>query len=117
MLAIAAFLLRELGWRGAAVFSVFGAAVFLSFLADGLSEGTRGIGRIAELGGVTELCGEVMKVLGTSYVFGIASDICSDLGEKTVATVLITVGRVEIFVIILPYFIKIAQYAAGLIGG
>jgi stage III sporulation protein AD len=116
LLGIAAFLLRELGWRGAAAFSVFGAAVFFTFLADGLSDVAGGISRISELGGMTELAGQIMKILGASYIFGIASDICADLGEKTVASVLVAVGRVEIFLIALPYFIKIAEYAVGLVG-
>lgn len=117
LLAIAAYLLRELGWRGAIAFSVFGAAVFLSFLADGLKDAVGGITRVAEASGTLTLAGEILKVLGASYVFGIASDICRELGEKTTASALLAVGRVEIFLISMPYFIKIAEYAVGLVLG
>ena len=115
--SVAAFLLREMGWRGAVAFSLFGAAVFLSFLSDGLGELGRGIGEIVSVAGVSEIAGEILKIVGASYVFGISSDICQDLGERTLSTALVTVGRVEILLIALPYFIRITRSAVELVGG
>ena len=116
VIGIAAFLLREMGWRGAVAFSVFGAAALLSFLSDGLSKFIDGVYEIGTLGGISEITKDILKVVGASYVFGISADICSELGEKALSTALTSVGRVEIFLISMPYFMGIVKSAVGLVG-
>ena len=116
VVAVSGFLLREMGWRGAVAFSVLSAVVFFSFLSDGLSRLGASVSALAKLGGVGTVAKEILKLTGVSYVFGVCSDICADLGEKTVSSALEVVGRVEILLICMPYFIKIAEYAVGLVG-
>lgn len=117
VIAVAAFLLREMGWRGAVAFSLFGLAAFLSFMAEGLSEVGGGVGRVARAAGVSEIAKEILKVVGVSYIFGIASDVCAEFGEKTLSSALVAVGRIEILLIALPYFVKITEAAASLVSG
>lgn len=116
VVCVAAFLLREMGWRGAVAFSVFGAAAFFSFLSDGLSEILGSVSEIGEIGGISEITKEILKVVGASYIFGISADICSELGEKALSAALLSVGRVEILLISMPYFIGIVKAAVGLVG-
>lgn len=114
--AVCGFLLRELGWRGAAVFSVLSIAVFLGLVADGLQTVTGGVFTLAERTGVGEIAKEILKVLGASYVFGICSDVCGELGERGLASLLTVVGRVEILLIAAPYFVKVTESAVMLVG-
>ncbi len=114
--AICAFLLRELGWRGAVAFSVIATAVLFGVLADGLSGAAEGISLAAREYGIGETAKEILKIVGLTYIFGICSGICTDLGERSLASVLDAVGRVEILMIAAPYFIKVTRYAAQLVG-
>ncbi len=114
--AVCGFLLRELGWRGAVSFSVVCAVIFLSFLSDGLSEMSKWLGSISKYGEIGAVAKEILKVTGVSYIFGVCSDIATELGEKSIATALTVVGRVEILLISMPYFFKIMEYAVALVG-
>ena len=117
VLCIAAFLLREMGWRGAVAFSVFGAVALLSFLADGLFSFVKGVSAFTEKTGVSDMAKEVLKVVGASYVFGISADICTELGQRAVSAALVTVGRLEMLLISFPYFLKIIEAGAALVSG
>lgn len=100
--AVLAFLLRELGFRGAKLVSsvaIVGAISF-AFL---------GIGRLAS-GLDTSYFGEdvadaallLLKIIGASYIFGVSADVCRELGEAGVASAMLVAGRVEILLLILP---------------
>lgn len=114
--AVCAFLLRELGWRGAVAFSAVALALFFGILADGLSVAAGGISEIAAEYGVGEIAKEILKTVGVTYIFGICSDICAELGERSLSSALDAVGRVEILLIAMPYFIKVLRSAAELVG-
>ena len=117
VLCVAGFLLKEMGWRGAVAFSVFGAVALLSFLADGLFSFVKGVAAFTDETGVSDMAKEVLKVVGASYVFGISADICAELGERGISSALLTVGRVEMLLISLPYFLKIVEAATALVSG
>ena len=100
--AVLSVLLREIGFRGAKLVSVF-VLVLLSAFA------VYGIGRVIpslELGYFGEQFRDtvtrVMKIIGVSYVYGISADVCSELGEGALSSAVLAVGRVEILIIILP---------------
>lgn len=116
VVGVAAFLLREMGWRGAVAFSVFGAVALLSFLSDGLTEILGSVSELGDIGGISEITKEILKVVLASYIFGISADICSELGEKALSAALVSVGRVEILLISMPYFVGIVKSAVGLVG-
>ena len=56
---------------------------------------------------IAERVGELLLTL--RRVFGFTSDICASLGESTLASLVLTVGRVEIFMLALPYFVKTVE--------
>ena len=46
--------------------------------------------------------GYIIKIVGASYVFGICSDVCRELGESSIASIITAIGRVEIILLSLP---------------
>ena len=56
-----------------------------------------------------------VRAVGLGYVFGFTSDICNSLGESTLASLVTAVGRVEIFLLALPYFVKTVELGVELL--
>jgi hypothetical protein len=48
-----------------------------------------------------------LKILGIGYLSGLSSDICKELGEAGIASVVVLLARLEILLIISPLIIKI----------
>ena len=109
LLSLTAFVLREFGWRGAPVFVSVAALLLIGSAASRIGEILKLGEEIfsAEEGG--EVISAAVKTLGVSYLFGIACDACSSLGEGSIARALEVAGRIEIAVIITPYFLKIIE--------
>ncbi len=116
IVAVTAFLLREFGTRGAAAFSILGLVIFLGVLADGVKDTAAAVSGLADMAGVGVMAKEILKLTGVSYIFGISSDICAELGEKSLSLALLAVGRVEILLIVMPYFLEIVKYSTSLVG-
>lgn len=114
-LAVLAFLLSELGFGGKKIFTVLSIVAILSFVTEGLSSIVGEVGAIAELGGVSESARCAMKILFLGYVFGISSEICTELGEGGIARVMTIVGKTEIILVILPYVRDIVNLGVSLI--
>ena len=73
------------------------------------------INKIASLAGVGEVAADVLKIVGVGYVFGFCSDVCSELGERSVAEALALAGRLEVLGIALPYLMRIVEFGLSLI--
>lgn len=110
LLSVMAMLLRSFGFRGAAVFSLFGVAVLLSAAAGELSDlvGKMGFGELFS-GDAARYTAAIAKVVGCGYLFGICSDMCRELGEPGIAKAVTVGGRVEILLIAAPYFAEILE--------
>lgn len=100
-------LLKELGFKGSklvlllGVVSVIGATVIyigkmLSFL-PGLDEDTK------------KYSVAMLKILGVGYAFGICSDVCTELGESTLAGAVCFFGRIEIIMLSIPFIKTIVE--------
>ena len=115
LLAVMALLLRSFGFRGAGVYAALGVAVLLSSSASGLGE-LLGIGKDNALFGAdaAEYASAIAKIVGAGYLFGICSDICTELGEVGIAKAIAVSGRIEILLIALPYFRRILELSAEL---
>ena len=109
LVAILAALLSELGFRHKRLFTVLSLVVLISMLADGIGDLLPSLVGFAELGGLSDAAKCAVKAVGLGYVFGFTSDICSSLGESTLASLVTAVGRVEIFLLALPYFVKTVE--------
>lgn len=113
--AILGYVLSELGYRGKRLFSTvailslffFGVAIFLEVISP--------LEAVITKTGIGEAARCAVKIVGAGYVFGIASDVCREMGEGGIANALTTVGRLEIFVAVLPYILKMVELGAEMI--
>jgi len=116
LLAVTAFLLKQLGWSGAPVFAVICALFLLVETADALTGIFNSVINAGEAVSISEPIGAALKTLGAGYLFGISSDVCRELGESGIAKAVEVVGRVEIIAIVIPYFEEIIKLGVELIG-
>ena len=113
--AVCSLLLSELGFRVKKLFSVI---ALLCVLGVAIGEAGKLFGSVlgfCDTAGIGDAARAALKIIGVGYLFGIASEIVSELGEAMVAKGLILAGRVEILIIVLPYFVDIMKLGATLI--
>ena len=114
--ASVAFLLGELGFKGRRIFSVLVAVTVLSVAADGLFSVVSMLGDFGEVAGIGETVELALKIIFVGYLFGVTSELCSELGEGTLAGALTMAGRVETFLLVLPKFRELLRIGMELIG-
>ena len=102
-------LLDGLGFRAKRLFVCLTVIIMMIGLVSSLSKVFDPILNIARDVGIGEVADKSLRAVGLGYVFGFTSDICSSLGETTLASLVTAVGRVEIFLIALPYFVKTVE--------
>ena len=81
-----------------------------------------GLGNVFEKFGISDsVAGEgigiIMKILGVAYLTNFGSDICTDAGEKAVATALETAGKLIMLSMALPMLGGIFNSVVSIIGG
>ena len=102
-------LLDGLGFRSKRLFVTLSTVILMIGVLDYLSEIVDPIMSLARDVGLSELADKSLRAVGLGYVFGFSSDICASLGETTLATLVNTVGKLEIFMLALPYFVKTVE--------
>ncbi len=107
--AFVAVIAKELGWRGSGVLSVGCGALILLSAIEGIGELGSEIGVLSKVGELSELGEAALKIIGIGYIFGICADVCTDLGERSLASAVNFAGRIEILTVVLPYFKKILE--------
>ena len=108
-------LLAEYGWRGKRAFGALCALLLCCAVLPGITEIFTAVNGIALSTGTSEVAESALKVVGAGYVFGFASEICTELGEAGIAKCCGVICRVEIFLIVLPYFVELIGAATELI--
>lgn len=96
------FILSAMGYRGARLVSVTAAVMLFIFAAGGIGEILSELSWISDTAGIGEIAAMALKIVGIGYVAGICYDICLDMGERGVASAVLTVGRVEILLVAAP---------------
>ena len=107
LMAITAVLLKDLGWRGAAVFSAFSLVMLFSLCTEGLLELSGVLSQLAAGTALTEAAEGVLKITGIGLLAGATADVCRELGESGIARGVTLAGRLEILLIALPFLQKI----------
>lgn len=109
LVAVLGFILSELGFRGKRALVTLGIVIFLLIFLDSLSEAVAKITSfpLDEIGG--EALKQALKIIGVGHAFNISSDICAELSEGGIATAIITVGRIEILLIMLPTVVELVE--------
>lgn len=59
----------------------------------------------------------LIKVIGICAVAGIASDVCNDAGQTSLASRVDIAGRLCVIAVSMPLFIELFEQAAEIIGG
>ena len=115
LMSITAVLLKDLGWRGAAVFSAFSLVAILSLCADGILELAGAFSDLASASGISEAAEGVLKISGVGFLMGAAADVCRELGESGIARGVVLAGRLEILCIALPFLQEIVALGVELL--
>ena len=110
-----AIILREIGFRGAGIFVLVSFTVVFSFVLDGAKDVITGIFGLASLGGAEDEMRAALKIVGTSYTFGVGAEACRGLGESLMAKAVEVAGRVEILLISLPFIEEIFSLGSELV--
>ena len=94
-------LLRELGFKGTRLLILLGTVTLVGASVIGIGE------LVSDLPGLDgdngEYASAMLKMVGVGYVFGICSDICSELGESGLGNAVCLFGRVEILALSMPF--------------
>ncbi len=108
-------MLSEYGWKGKRAFSAVCALLLMCAVLPELSRIFGSVSRITEATGLSEVATSALKVVGVGYIFGLTSEVCTELGETGLSRCCSLVCRVEIFLIVLPYFEELIIAATELI--
>ena len=100
-------LLRELGFKGTRLIFVVGT---VGIVGAAMLYAGELFGQIPGLDGQNrEYATAILKIVGVGYVFGLCSDICSELGEVGLSGAVNLFGRVEIIALSMPYIKRIVE--------
>ena len=110
--AFSALLLKNLGWRGASVFTSLAIVVILGEIQGTFAE----FEKLSELWiSLGEGGAAIFKIMGIGYLFGISAEIARELGEAGISSALTLVGRFEIIAVALPFISEIFSLAISLV--
>lgn len=105
--ALLGVLLKELGFAGSRMILLLGTVGAIGFAAVCVGEVMEGIVGLSPEN--AEYVRVILKMVGISYVAGVCSDICTDLGQTSLSGAISSVGRVEIMILSLPYVKRIIE--------
>ncbi len=108
-------LLSEVGFKGKKTVSLICVAVLFAALAQDIDKLFGEYIGFAKGAGIGEIAASAAKVIGAGYLFGICSDMAAELGESFVSKALVSFGKIEILLIVLPYFNDILNLGISLI--
>ena len=114
-LAVIVFMLREVGFRGASVIAVISALLLLIRSVEIYGRIKENILALPEELLENGVLAAMLKVTGFTYLYGISSDVCRDLGEAGISRALEVVGRVEIALVAAPYVKEIIMLGSELL--
>ena len=108
-------LLSEVGFRGKRSVSLLCAVILFSAVAKSVGTLMGDLLGFADGAGVGSVAASAAKIIGAGYLFGICSDMASEMGEAMVSRVLICAGKIEVLLIVLPYFDEMLKLGTSLI--
>lgn len=110
-------LLKECGFRGFGLVSTVGIIALFVLTVGKIGELLTEIREIADGFGIADTAALAVKAVGISYCFGIASDICRNMGESGIASAVDSIGRLELALLSLPLIKQAVEMGVGLING
>lgn len=113
--ALLSLLLRELGYKSIPLVSTLALIMIFSAVGGGLSDLFGGISSFISQAGVEDGVKSCLRAVGLGYIFGFTAEICSSLGEGTVASAVTLAGKIQIFLVAYPYIEKIIKLSTELL--
>ena len=114
--AALAFIMKNYGWRGASLISIAGMLTLLLSLGQYFEKISVFFDTAMGSSTMNTAAESVLKVLGIGYFSGICSDICRELGEVGIATVMALLFRLEMLTVVFPMVIEIMNIGLELVG-
>ena len=114
--AVCALLLKELGWRGAPVFSAVAALGVISLVLPGINGLLSDASGVLATVGASDVAAAVIKIVGVGYLSGVCADVCREIGAERVGSAINLVGRIEIVIISVPHVTKMLRLGLELVG-
>lgn len=108
--------LKEFGFKGKGLFSTLCLIIILSSTVEPILSLISTVGKVTDLAGIGDAAKSAIRAVGLGYVFGFTSDVCSSLGEGGIASAVLLVGKIEIFMVSMPFFEKIIALGVELLG-
>ena len=115
LLAIVAYLLSQLGFRGVRAFTALSITAILLLVASSVGKSFGELGVLFEGSEMEEAIKTALKITLVGYLFGFASDTAAELGEGGISSAIILGGRIEIILIALPYIKDVINTALELV--
>ena len=115
LLAIVAYLLSQLGFRGVRAFTALSITAILLLVASSVGKSFGELGVLFEGSEMEEAIKTALKITLVGYLFGFASDTAAELGEGGISSAIILGGRIEIILIVLPYIKDVINTALELV--
>ncbi len=112
VLSISAFMLKESGYRGGAVFVLFGVSTVFSLLPEYIETISPFLSSFFT-SSASDAISAILKISGIGILSEITAEICESLGERILSRVTSVMLRLEILIIVIPYF----EDAVAAIGG
>ena len=97
-------ILRTLGYKGAGVCLALFVITAFSIIIERVGEIYSGVLHLFDNRMASEAIKVLFKVLGVTYLFSIVEESCEALGEGKIAKIVEVGGRVEIILLLMPYF-------------
>lgn len=108
-------LLKSMGFGSVGLITTLSALLILSAVSGGFADIFGSLASFSQGAGITEAAKSALRVVGLGYIFGFTAEICTSLGESFVASVVTTAGRVEMFLVALPYIKRVVELGAELL--
>lgn len=102
--AATVLILRTLGYKGAGVCLALFVITAFGIIIEKIGEIYGGVLKLSDNPMATEALKVLFKVLGITYLFSIVEESCEALGEGKIAKMVEVGGRVEIILLLMPYF-------------
>ena len=102
-------ILKSFGFRGAPLVAVIVILSVLSLYESALVEMAGLFSYLGELSSGGEYIGTALKVVGISYLSGVSTDICREIGEGGIAKCISLVTKLELLTISAPYVKEILE--------
>lgn len=108
-------LLDAMGYRGARLLTLTATVMIYALAVSLIPELLSSIELISERTGIGETVRCAMRIIGIGYISGICYDASLDMGARGLASAVMTIGRIQMLLIVAPYVSEVIGLAAELI--